>query len=409
MKVLLGYMCLAMTMLLGFMGGLLFYTFLVKYEIPWDTLSFILIIWNFAIVGIIAIFYQKGIPMIITQAYLVAISVIMAWQLSHFEDWTGWSLLVVLALYDLCAVLTPCGPLKYLVGLMQEYNEPMPGLLYEAQVDAIGGNNDSNNNRNRNRNSNRSPPPQSSSPSRTNNNDEIDFTLSQEGVDDVQKESCLVLRESAPGSPSTSLLLGSGEERNSLQNINLSSDGKRMEEIELSDSDEEESLLDTSGVKSSTPSSNPDRNKSKKKQQKTSQLRSVDDSSSSLDDHKDKLKRTEKHEKTTKNEEQKREDLDEEENDDEMVEVNTIKLGLGDFVFYSVLVSKAALYGFPTFLTCFLVIISGLGATLVLLSVFKKALPALPISIFLGVAFYLLTRSLIMPFIELLQETPIYL
>ena len=40
----------------------------------------------------------------------------------------------MLALYDLCAVLTPCGPLKVLVGLMQERNEPLPGLLYEAEL-----------------------------------------------------------------------------------------------------------------------------------------------------------------------------------------------------------------------------------------------------------------------------------
>lgn len=40
----------------------------------------------------------------------------------------------MLALYDLCAVLTPCGPLKLLVGLMQERNEPLPGLLYEAHL-----------------------------------------------------------------------------------------------------------------------------------------------------------------------------------------------------------------------------------------------------------------------------------
>ena len=42
----------------------------------------------------------------------------------------------MLALYDLCAVLTPCGPLKMLVGLMQERNEPLPGLLYEANIPA---------------------------------------------------------------------------------------------------------------------------------------------------------------------------------------------------------------------------------------------------------------------------------
>ena len=78
----------------------------------------------------------------------------------------------------------------------------------------------------------------------------------------------------------------------------------------------------------------------------------------------------------------------------------SIKLGLGDFVFYSVLVSKAALYGFTTSAACFLVILFGLGATLVLLSVFQKALPALPISIGLGVLFYLLTRVLLVPYLE---------
>jgi Presenilin len=49
----------------------------------------------------------------------VATSVIMAWQLSRFDEWTGWALLCVLAMYDLCAVLSPCGPLKALVNLMQ--------------------------------------------------------------------------------------------------------------------------------------------------------------------------------------------------------------------------------------------------------------------------------------------------
>ena len=107
------------------------------YRIPIDILTYYASLYNFAIVGIIAIFYQTGIPPSITQTYLVFTSVILAWHLSHFDEWTAWTLLVMLAFYDLCAVLTPCGPLKALVNLMQEDDSPdMPGLLYEAQLPA---------------------------------------------------------------------------------------------------------------------------------------------------------------------------------------------------------------------------------------------------------------------------------
>ncbi|XP_021732563.1 presenilin-like protein At1g08700 [Chenopodium quinoa] len=76
-----------------------------------------------------------------------------------------------------------------------------------------------------------------------------------------------------------------------------------------------------------------------------------------------------------------------------------IKLGLGDFVFYSVLVGRAAMYDLMTVYACYLAIISGLACTLILLSVCRRALPALPISIALGVIFYFLTRLLMEPFV----------
>jgi hypothetical protein len=60
--------------------------------------------------------------------------VILAWNLSKFDEWTCWALLVGLAMWDLFAVLTPCGPLKMLVNLMQTRNDPLPGLLYEAEL-----------------------------------------------------------------------------------------------------------------------------------------------------------------------------------------------------------------------------------------------------------------------------------
>ena len=76
-----------------------------------------------------------------------------------------------------------------------------------------------------------------------------------------------------------------------------------------------------------------------------------------------------------------------------------IKLGLGDFIFYSVLVGRAAMYDLMTVYACYLAIISGLACTLILLSVHRRALPALPISIALGVMFYFLTRLLMEPFV----------
>ena len=64
-------------------------------------------------------------------------SVIIAWNLSKFDEYTCWALLVALALYDLWAVLSPCGPLKQLVGLMQERQEPLPVSTFDLFFNVI--------------------------------------------------------------------------------------------------------------------------------------------------------------------------------------------------------------------------------------------------------------------------------
>lgn len=425
LKCLLGYMMFSSAGLLGFLGGTMFQVAINKYHLAVDNFSFYFSMANFAIVGVIAIFWQQGIPAWITQGYLICTSTILAWQLSHFDPWTSWTLLVMLALYDLCAVLTPCGPLKALVNLMQQEGSPdMPGLLYEVQL-----------------------PFEARRPSR------------RRTPSASPHHSAGVSEEPSPGStedPVTMSPHASGEEGRSGR-VNLTNSPTVTTELSSNDEAPVEATLaqaprariplaiarlyrlqfeeeieplpptltplleedeNTNDNRNGTPNATAARLQYSPEQLKSrvtaifprgggriEQGRNADGATRyAVRDRHDNIVRILFVDDEGRVLEESRRDQD----DDDDPGKNTIKLGLGDFIFYSVLVANAVLYSFTTFAACMLVILAGLGGTLVLLAVYKHALPALPISIFLGVLFFILTRALIEPWIEVILKQPFY-
>jgi len=439
MKCLIGYMIFSSTMLLGFLGGVVFDTAVEVYRLPIDKVSFFFTLWNFAVVGTASIFYQRGIPTKVTQGYLIMTSVILAWQLAHFNEWTAWALLIMLALYDLCAVLTPCGPLKLLVNEFQADDAPeMPGLLYEAGLPSEarrpgrgigggGGGGDNGSSRRANssggggdrvggrlrhsgggyamaersgpsaaaaRMSRRQDAAVSETAATASGHTAIGasaFNLSEAPPTGVIPLAIakvyrlpLVDPDSVPGAGNSQGLLG-GDEEGASPNALLSREFT-PEELRM----DVEVVFPRNGGRIIRQDGN----------ERDNRTRYI------VMDRHGEIKRT-----LLLNDQGKVFEEVERDGDDDSEDgggKNSIKLGLGDFIFYSVLVSKAAQYSFATFIACFLVILAGLGGTLVLLSVYHQALPALPISIFLGVVFYASTRFLIEPWIQDLLRTPFF-
>ncbi|KAG6520771.1 hypothetical protein ZIOFF_017831 [Zingiber officinale] len=285
MRFLKSYMAFSSFVVLGLLGGQIFLFLIARFYVPIDVVTFSLLLLNFSVVGVMAVFLSK-VPILVNQGYLVTIGVLVAYWFTLLPEWTTWALLVAMSLYDLAAVLLPGGPLRLLVELAISRDEELPALVYEAR------------------------PVEQNQPgagrrlwrerrdTATNSSSNLNGLEAGNPNPQSQEANLVVAEEDAAVSAVTAPLLPPQLER-------------RREE------DAEGIGLGSSGA---------------------------------------------------------------------------IKLGLGDFIFYSVLVGRAALYDFMTVYACYLAIMAGLAITLLLLAVYRKALPALPVSIALGILFYLLTR-----------------
>lgn len=275
---------------LGNLGGEIFVLLIDRFRFPIDSVTFLILLFNFSVVGVFAVFMLK-FSILITQGYLVLIGVLVAYFFTLLPEWTTWVLLVALAIYDVAAVLLPVGPLRLLVEMAISRDEDIPALVYEARPVI--------------RNDSRLVQRRVWREPRSSQNDSSD-------IENVNQDEVRVVRAEAEEEH-----VGSRER----SEISVPLIDRRP--------DQAETFLEGIGLGSS----------------------------------------------------------------------GAIKLGLGDFIFYSVLVGRAAMYDLMTVYACYLAIIAGLGITLMLLSVYQKALPALPVSIMLGVVFYFLARLLLEVFI----------
>jgi presenilin 1 len=339
------------------MGGAIVAAVLRRLGAPLDAPTALLLLFNVSALGVLSVF-ASAVPILVRQGYMVALAVIVAAWLSRLPEWTTWIMLVALALYDLVAVLAPRGPLRMLVELASSRDDELPALIYESRP-TVG------------------PATSSSSYAAVTGSVEMQ-AMSDSGqigrsqYDRVEREEdgrrAVVEMRNLGGSRS-----GIGENNRSRGFVH------RMGNLER-----EVPVLVTE-----LPS-----NQGESSQHAVIQIEQSEEEESAP------LVPAASTNNAASNEEQRHSSSSSEPIDFEMFEsTRGIRLGLGDFVFYSVLVGRAAMYDLMTVYACYLAIIAGLGCTLILLSICRHALPALPISIMLGVTFYFLTRLLMEPFV----------
>eukprot|EP00195_Chlamydomonas_chlamydogama_P016551 CAMPEP_0202908100 /NCGR_PEP_ID=MMETSP1392-20130828/44889_1 /ASSEMBLY_ACC=CAM_ASM_000868 /TAXON_ID=225041 /ORGANISM="Chlamydomonas chlamydogama, Strain SAG 11-48b" /LENGTH=370 /DNA_ID=CAMNT_0049597257 /DNA_START=155 /DNA_END=1264 /DNA_ORIENTATION=- len=131
-RVIFAYMGFAVFDIFFLITGLLLIQLLQIGNVHVDAFSFCYIMLNFSVIGTMGVLFVP-IPLFLKQCYMVWVGIITAYIFTWIPEWTSWVLLVLMALYDIAAVLIPGGPLKMLVDLAIERQQALPALIYEAR------------------------------------------------------------------------------------------------------------------------------------------------------------------------------------------------------------------------------------------------------------------------------------
>ncbi|KAH9382094.1 hypothetical protein HPB48_022615 [Haemaphysalis longicornis] len=436
-----------------YFGRLLFY-----FNTPVDHVTCSFITWNIGMAGIAALYFDG--PFMMQQSYLVYMSVLMALVLEEsLPEWTSWVLLVLISIWDVFAVLCVVGPLRMLLETAKERNEPLfPALVFStssAWCYDIGersasltlvrdisstfiANADG-------QNPVKAAVTQSSLPTSTAHADVQNLALAHDGEDDQDRDEKThqplpknerVVEESRPAST----LLENTDTETMFETTNGSrtSTDRRVEapamtctamskqHMAVINAPNEAASLGEANGTNDTERQIPGAPSPRTVPQLNARgFQATRDSGGSYyggrrgggggrgawhdfgpapryipEENASPFRGAggshyRRHETAVTSRCPHHEPAGEPQADQGM------KMGLGDFIFYSVLVGKASRYGTAaTVITCYVFIIMGIFLTLTLLVLLQKPLPALPLSISLGMMAYFFSVSLTEPFFE---------
>ncbi|GAB0490061.1 hypothetical protein MMPV_001291 [Pyropia vietnamensis] len=318
-RFILGWLFLATLLVFGFVGGQYLFKWSRSHCFPLDWVTLVYITANFAVVGMLAIFWKA--PRLVNQAYLIVMSSLMAYIFRTLPPWATWVILGVLVLWDLFAVLSKYGPLRVLIEMARERGDPLPALVYDTNPASVG------------RDTSAQPavivPPKR--------------TAEERAAAKASRRAAREAEAEALASSSAAAATADGVGEGSAADGPAALDGRIEAVANVAAVNVRPENEGTAAVNEDDLSTSVSR-------------RGV----GTMGRH--------------------------------------LKLGLGDYVFYSVLVSAASQFGLVTAVTTFVSIAAGLVGTLFLVVVYRQALPALPISIVMGLATYFVTRYVIHPF-----------